>query len=331
MAALLALAPTLASIGWKVLDRFRFGGKFAISPHGLGIAVGFLAGAYVLVSRESAKRGITEEEASTYIFWALIGSIVGARFFYVVAHWGEPGLKTVGDALAVYKGGISLIGGIVGAIIAGLPNMRRFKHSFFQVMDSAAIGLPLGIVIGRIGDLVIGDHLGKPTSWLFAFVYKGGSLSGYDCSAGVCTSTLFGGRSQTITAGKAVLFGPNGAQLSQGVGVHQTALYDFVSTMVLILVLVYLNRQVRRRGVLFLTFAAWYGAVRIVTDFLRVDKRFFGLTGSQWASAAVLAACLGALAWFALRPQRTATDGNGGAPDDEPVGTGLPAAEAGAG
>ena len=46
--------------------------------------------------------------------------------------------------------------------------------------------------------------------------------------------------------------------------------------------------------------------MRIVTDFLRVDKTFLGLTGSQWTSAAVVLVCLTTLVWFALHPERGA-------------------------
>jgi phosphatidylglycerol:prolipoprotein diacylglycerol transferase len=293
---------SVASIGWEVLDRFRFGDDIAISPHGLGIAIGFLAGSYVFVNRDAPLRGISEDQAGRFVFWALIGAIVGARFFYVLAHFSE--FDNLADMLAIWRGGISLIGGITGSVLFGLPLMRTYRLPFLRVMDAAAIGLPLGIVIGRIGDLIIGDHLGKPTSWLLAFTYHGGNLSSYACDAGSCIATLSGRQVQTITAQGATLQGPTGELLAQGVGVHQTALYDFLSTMVLVLVLVALSRIPRRTGVLFLTFAAWYGSVRIITDFLRVDKRFFGLTGSQWGSAAVVVVSLATLAWFALRPTR---------------------------
>jgi len=259
------------------------------------------------------------------IFWALIGAIVGGGFFYVVAHFGEPGLKTIGDAFAVYRGGISLIGGIFGAMIFAYPLMRRYKLGFLQAMDTAAIGLPLGIVIGRIGDLVIGDHLGKPTSWLLAFRYFGGNLSGYDCVGGVCATTLNGGQSQQITHAGATHFGAAGQILGHGIGVHQTALYDFLSTMVMVLVLVWMNRRPRRTGIMVMTFATWYAGMRIITDFLRVDKRFFGLTGSQWGSVLVVVLCVATFIRFAMKPEHP--------PDESPPGlpsTGQPA-EAGAG
>jgi prolipoprotein diacylglyceryltransferase len=52
-----------------------------------------------------------------------------------------------------------------------------------------------------------------------------------------------------------------------------------------------------------MTWAIWYGSVRIITDFLRVDKRFFGLTGSQWTSIAVVTASAVTLIVWAIRPR----------------------------
>jgi phosphatidylglycerol:prolipoprotein diacylglycerol transferase len=293
----------LASIGWPVLDRIRFGDTFAISPHGLGIAVGFLLGA-MLLSRLAPSRGISADHISTMILWALVGAVVGARFFYVLAHASE--FDNIGQMLAVWRGGISLLGGIAGAVIANVPLMRRYGYRFFQVMDPAVIALSFGIAIGRIGDLIIGDHLGRPTSWLLAWTYEGGTLAPpFVCRAGRCVADLVSASQQiVITRGGATLFGANGEVLERGVGVHQTALYDIVSASALFLVLWRLNARPRREGVLTLTFGLWYGATRLVTDFLRVDKRFFGLTGSQWTAAAVASMSAAILIWWAVEARR---------------------------
>ena len=297
------MVPQIAAIGWEVLDRIRFS-DIAISPHGLGIAVGYLAGSYVFI-HEARKRGIPEERSSSLVLWALLGAIVGARGFYVLGHFSE--FDSVLDMLAVWRGGISLIGGILGGIIFAVPTLWRHRISFPKAMDPAVIGIGLGIVIGRIGDLIIGDHLGKPTSWLLAFRYEGGQLSGYDCGfAGACQATLANGQIQTINERGATLADASGDLVASGIGVHQTALYDLVSTMALVVLLLYLNSRPRRTGTLALTFGLWYGTVRIITDFLRVDKTFFGLTGSQWASIGVVLVCLGTLVWFRVRPARPA-------------------------
>jgi len=310
----LALHPPLAAIGWPVLDRLRFG-DLAISPHGIGIAVGFLIGARVLV-REGPKRGVSVDDINTMLVWAIVGAIVGARFFYVVAHWSEfDGLL---DALAIWRGGISLLGGIAGAILVNLPLLRRRGYRFFQVMDGAVIGLALGIGIGRIGDLVIGDHLGIPTSWFLAWTYEGGTLAPpFSCAAEVCRAVLQGGRELVITREGATLLAADGRVLAEGVGVHQTALYDLLSAWPLFATLSVLNRAPRREGVLTLTFGLWYGAVRVVTDFLRVDKRFFGLTGSQWTALTVAVVCAVTLLVWAVRSRARAV-----AADRGPAGPG---------
>ncbi len=305
----------VAAIGWPVLDRIHIGSSFAISPHGLGIAVGFLLGAWWL-SREGPRRGVSVDHINSMVFWALVGAIVGARLFYVIAHYSE--FNSIGDMLAVYRGGISLLGGIAGAILVNIPMMRRHGYRFFQVMDGAVIGLAFGIAVGRIGDLIIGDHLGKPTSWALAFQYQGGNLAPpYGCSAGRCAEDLLNGAQQiVVTHSGATMFGASGEVLSHGIGVHQTALYDLISTLVLFLVLYGLNLSPRKAGVLTLLFGAWYGTVRVVTDFLRVDKRFFGLTGSQWTGLTVATICIVTLIVWAIQARRRAGPRD---LDEEPV------------
>ena len=298
---------SVAEIGWKVIDRFRVGQSFSISPHGLALGLGFLAGAYVFAF-EGRRRGIPDERIGSLVLASLVGGIVGARLFYVITHL--PAFDNVGDMLAIYQGGTTLIGGIAGGLIGVSPIVWRNRLGFLRTLDSAAVALPLGIATGRIGDLVSGDHLGKPTSWLLAFRYHGGIPAGYLCSRSqrFCSIHLLGNVSQGISPSRAILCtgelslcGPR-RTLGQGIGVHPTALYEFALAVAIVIVVLGLARGARRPGVLFLTFAALYGAGRIITDFLSLERTWFGLTGSQWASVAAVAASLGALAWFAARP-----------------------------
>jgi phosphatidylglycerol:prolipoprotein diacylglycerol transferase len=313
------VSPLIGAIGWPVLDRVHLFGGLAISPHGVGIALGFLFGSWILV-HEGPKRGVSVEALNTMLFWALIGTIIGARLFYVIAHYSE--FNGIVDMLAVWRGGISLLGGIAGAILINVPYMRKHHIRFFPVMDGAVIGLAFGIAFGRIGDLIIGDHLGVPTSWLLAFQYKGGNLSGFDCAAGTC-SLLQGGKLLVITKTSAMLYsGVAGTPpIATGVGVHQTALYDMISATLLFLVLYALNRRPRRTGVITLTFGVWYGAMRVLEDSLRVDKRFGGLTGSQWTGMTVSVLCLVTLLVWAIgsRRRRDGPSAGSGPPDEEPV------------
>lgn len=285
-------------IGWPVLDRMHLFGDFAISPHGLGIAIGVLFGAWIW-SVEGPKRGVSVDHINTMLFWVIVGAIIGARLFWVIGHWSE--LDGPLEAFKVWEGGISLLGGIAGAVLLNIPNIRRFGYSFFQVVDGAVMGLAFGIAFGRIGDLIIGDHLGKPTSWPLAWQYGGGKLPGFSCVADTCTAVLQGGKTLELTRTGAKLFAPTGELLGSGTGVHQTALYDMFLATLLFITLYLLSRKPRRLGVLTLTFGAWYGATRVLEDFLRVDKRIFGMTGSQWTGLTVSILSLITLAVWALR------------------------------
>jgi len=134
-------------------------------------------------------------------------------------------------------------------------------------MDAAAPGMALGVVIGRIGDLIVADHLGKETDFFL----------GYECpSPGVDT-----------------------ASPCNGEVVFQPALIDLLSTAVLLVFLLRLRRKPRWDGFLIMVFAVWYGVARIVEDFMRIDETHgTGLTGSQWTSVVVVLVCG---AWLLLR------------------------------
>ena len=314
----------LGSVGWPVLDRIRIGGTFAVSPHGIGIAVGFMIGAWLL-TRLAPRRGVSDEHISTMIFWALIGAIVGARLFYVIAHISEyPRLL---EWFQVWKGGISLLGGIAGAVLVNIPLLRHFRYKFFQIMDPATIAVALGIAIGRIGDLVIGDHLGKPTSWWGAWTYHGGTLAPPFAQApnapGTWRAELQHGVFEQITrtSTKLVQVLPNGTSkvLASGVGVHQTAMYDMVLAWVLFALLWRLNKKIRRPGILTLTFGLYYGLCRVLEDSLRIDKRFGPFTGSQWTALTVSSISLLLLIWWAFHPM-TAEDRDADA-DPPPSGS----------
>jgi phosphatidylglycerol:prolipoprotein diacylglycerol transferase len=234
------------------------------------------------------------------VFWSLIGAIVGARGGYVIAHASDFGSPL--DWFKIWQGGISLLGGIAGATIANAVNIRRFGLGFFEVADTIAPALALGIAVGRIGDLIIADHLGKPTSWALAWVYKGGTLAPpFSCLDEFCQADLQGGHVQIIERTGARLLDGNGSVIAQGVGVHQTALYDMLLAWVLFGVLWWFSAKDRRQGVTALLFAAAYGSFRLLEDSLRIDKRFGPLTGSQWTALTVVLVSLGILVWFAVK------------------------------
>jgi phosphatidylglycerol:prolipoprotein diacylglycerol transferase len=268
--AVAEILPVLAAIAYDPLLRIPIG-PLEVSPHGLMIAVGVLVGArYVRPAAE--RRGIDLDQLYDVLTWALVGALVGARVAYVVNHLGDYAGDLLG-ILRVWEGGFSLLGGLAGAVVAGYPKLRSLGIPFWRFMDMAVPGVALGIAVGRTGDLIIADHLGKRT----------GSFLGYVCpeveTGSPCVAPV-------------------------GEAVHQTALYDMVGVAVVFAVLVVLARRPRPEGLLTLVFGVGYGVVRFVEGFFRIDVTHgTGLNGSQWTALIVgLAAAAGLLVVRKRRP-----------------------------
>lgn len=251
---------TIAAIGWKVIPTIELG-PLAVSPHGLGIAVGYSIGGMVVARRAEARFAISRDDIWNMLMVAVFGVVVGARLFYVAGHLRE----YLADPIAIvriWEGGIVFYGGAIGGVIAAVPYMRKHGLSFWNVMDAAAAGFPIGLIVGRIGDLVIGDHLGKPTDVPWGFEYRGGQIP--DPPPGLAIGDVF----------------------------HQTALYDLVSVSLLLPFILWFGRRRRAPGVVMMTMVTWYAVGRFLTDFTRDATTYAGLRGTQWVSVALITAGL---------------------------------------
>lgn len=247
-AVMLGLVASLGLIEFDPIEYIVLG-PLRVSPHGIGTAVGFLAGTQLLLPR-TRSAGIDDDVVQRMLWRALLGGLIGARLAYALNHLGDYSDDPL-SILAVWEGGISLFGGIAGGVLGAFPLMRRHHLGFWHILDLAAPGLALGILIGRIGDIVVGDHLGRPTDVPWGFRCTGAD------SASPCQAPL-------------------------GSGVHLPALYDLLSVTLLLGALLTLRRRRWWQGFHIVFFAAWYGAGRFVGDFFRIDDEvLLGLSGSQ--------------------------------------------------
>ena len=301
----------LGVISWPILERIPLVGDLAISPHGLTVAAGFLLGGWMMV-RRSRRSGIGVEvddvsaAVSDLLTWVGVGAVVGARFFYVANH-----LAAFRDnpwsTLAVWQGGLTLLGGITGGVVTGVLLARRRGWSPAKLVDAAAAGLAAGIAIGRLGDLAIGDHLGAaaPDALL----------------AWQCTGNFWVEASNNLGRVAPSAYPTGVAAPVQGcfdIPVVQTALFDSVAAAATLVVVIMVERRIRgraRTGLLAATFVLAYGTGRLVLDSLRGDLRYAGLTASQWTA---LTAVTVALAWLMGSRRRTTAGRDKGDEADQP-------------
>lgn len=279
----------ISSITYPPIPIFELG-PLNLSLHGLFAGLGFVAGA-ILMIRDVRRRGFNVEGTTSVLTWALVASILGARFFTVPAHIGDPGYG-LSEIFGV-SGDFSILGGYAGGIIGGLIRFRMLKMPALPYLDAAAPGLAIGAVVGRIGDIAIVEHLGSPTNFFL----------GYLLEAGYEPSPQHSALQQLCDAG--TYCGPY----------HHTGLYDMIGAIVLLGALVWLRKNwgTRRYGQLFSIWIVWYGLQRFLIDFARLSAARDGVTlpdgtvvdgviadgvmgpftGSQWGG--LLAAMLGGL------------------------------------
>lgn len=264
---------------------------FGVSPHGILAAAGIFVGA-VLLMREVRRRGTDTAPLERALFWAVPAGVVGARADYVISHPHE--FSSLGQMLALWQGGLALFGGLLAGLSVGVIVAYHAGIHAMRLLDAAAPSIALAIAVGRLGDLLLLDHLGKPTAsaWALAYRVQRGSLlaPGFGPSPAIPPPT---GASCA-----------DPGQFYAGCSYHLTAGYDLLGSLLLLALLLVLRRRGGyHAGVMFSVFALWYGTQRLALDFTRgIDERpLAGLTGTQLLAVGVLTLASASLSMIGFR------------------------------
>ena len=149
-------------------------GSFVLSWHGFFSFIA-VATAVFLVGRWAPTRGIHPDDIYSIATWAIVGGIVGARAVHVIDHWSFY-QSNPGQMIAVWNGGIGLWGGILGGFLVGAGYALWRKHPVGVIADLTAPALLFVQTIGRLGDIVNGEHCAKAWDFAFGFVWTNPGL-----------------------------------------------------------------------------------------------------------------------------------------------------------
>ena len=268
-----------AQIAYPPIPIFEVG-PLRLSLHGLFAAIGFIAGG-ALATRYLVRRGYDGEKFQSVLTWALVGSLLGARYLTSPATLLAGG--SLADALNPINGNFSIMGGFAGGILAAWWRMNQVGLPRLPSFDAAAYGLVLGTIVGRIGDLGIVEHLGRATDVAWGYAIKPGYDVAPQHNALECTTAQAG---------------PDGI-----CGVyHHVAAYDMLGAILFFFVLYQIERRVTLRyGQLFSIWIVWYGLQRFVLDFLRFGNGDATLGSFTWNQISGLAGSLlgvALLVWY---------------------------------
>jgi len=244
-------------------------GPLSVSLHGVGIGFGLAVGAWLLM-RDVDRRGFDGDAVVRLLAVSLLGALVCARIFSVPLALLQG--ESVGDAFSNQ----SSLAGICGGVLLAWFMAHRNDMSLLALLDMAALSLSVGIVLARLGDVAIVEHLGSETDFALGYQVQ----PGYEVAPQ--HSTL---QAACDLAGECGTY-------------HHTALYDLIGAVLFVAALVTLRRRwvSVRYGQMFALWAVWYGLQRFVVDFARLGAARDGLisdsvvgplTSSQWGAAAL--------------------------------------------
>ncbi len=137
--------------------------------------IGFAA-SYFLVRYQVKKKklAVTAGEIDSLYSFLILGLIVGARVGYVIFYNLTGYLKSPFEIFAVWHGGMSFHGGLIGAIVAGGIFSIRYKHDLRALSDLVIVTAPIGLGLGRLGNFINGELYGRITDVPWGMVFSGG-------------------------------------------------------------------------------------------------------------------------------------------------------------
>lgn len=130
-----------------------------IYTYGVLIAVGALI-AYWLLLRFARREGINPNHIENALLLALLFGIVGGRISYVIEHPEQ--LESFKDIFAIWNGGMTFFGGLVGGVVGVLVAIARYRLPFWKTADMAVVALSIAHAVGRLGCTSAGCCYGKP-------------------------------------------------------------------------------------------------------------------------------------------------------------------------
>lgn len=234
--------PIAVHIGW-----------LKIHWYGIAYLVGFVC-VYLWMSRAAGRRRLqlTREQIQDFLFYALIGVLVGGRTFFVIndiisKHDLSYYLANPINVIAVWNGGMAFHGGMVGVIIGIVLFIRKHPGLTYTILgDEIVVLLPIGIALTRcvnfINDELWGDICRPDRPWCLQFP----------------------------TAPHPLAYR------------HPSQIYEAILDILTLPILLWLYKRKPADGVVGWTWFTLYGITRTIAEMWRhTDFSFYGITGGQ--------------------------------------------------
>lgn len=264
--------------------------RLQIRYYGIIIVIAMLVAATV-AARLAKRDGRDPDHVWGALTWAIIPAIVLSRLWFILtpsrellaqgmdtAWFFQNFFNTQNGAIAIWSGGLSIFGAVVGGLIGTYIYLRRNKLPIPAWLDIAGVVLPLGQAIGRLANYVNQELYGTLTTLPWGITIDAENrVAPYKSLVDYPTATT---------------------------RFHPLFLYEMLLNIILFIVLLSLftrRRKQFRYGDFFLFYLMGYSVFRFLLEFLRADIAYIPGTTINSSQAMVVVAFVIALAVFVLR------------------------------
>ncbi len=246
--------PAIVRIGPFDLVGFTLG-PLELRWYSLMYIIGLTVVYYFL--RYGSRKGslkMNYEQIENLMVYGLVGMILGARLTYVFVYNFPHYLEHPNEILAVWKGGLSFHGALIGITAAIYLFAKKFHLNFFNITDHVCVSVPVGLGFGRIGNFINGELWGRVTDAPWGMVF------------------------------------PDGGDLPR----HPSQLYEsMLEGWLMLIVMAYLYRKkTYPPGFLSGVFLIGYGSVRFVIEFFREPDSQLGTVLGPFSMGQILCAIM---------------------------------------
>jgi len=231
-------------ISYPEIDPVIFGvGPLKVRWYGLMYVLGFAA-THILVAYQTRRYHLQRlaELFESLNFTLIISLILGARLGYIIFYNLPYYTQYPGEIIAVWQGGMSFHGALLGLLLGSLWFCRKNRLVFLETVDIYVVTIPIGLGLGRLGNFINGELFGRVSDVPWAMVF------------------------------------PAGGPLPR----HPSQLYEFLLEGLLLFTILWSLRIWHHRrnwpaGTLFATFLVGYGSVRSLVELFREPDAQLGL------------------------------------------------------
>ena len=265
----------LASITIGINPNLLDFGSLTLSWHGFLTFIAVAVSVFLVV-RWGSREGISADSIYSVAVWAIVGGVVGARILHILDVW-DFYQDNPERIFYVWQGGVTIYGAILGGFVGGALYIVIRNSAWFlslwgryfrflgeakvaplpgigRLADIAAPAMLISQAIGRVGDVINGEHFADPSSLPWAVVYSHSN--------------------------------------SPGLGLpptHPAVAYELLMDLAILAAIWPLRKRLRPHGMFFALYLGAYSVGRFFLNFLRVDKEYGGLNEAQIIALVVIA------------------------------------------